>query len=85
MASHTQPNQVFLGSFIHSAKLDTLTYLHDSAAFVDSRGTIVRVETPCDRTAAEENVLRELGWRKEDVAFHACRTGQFYFPGFIGV
>jgi guanine deaminase len=81
----TPLNQVFLGTFIHSAKLGELAYLHDSAVFVDSRGTIAKVETPCDRQTAEEKIIPELGWQKDSVAVHTCREGQFYFPGFIGM
>ncbi len=37
------PNQVFLGTFVHSKTLEQLEYLHDTAVFVDKTGKMVAV------------------------------------------
>lgn len=76
-------NQLFLGTFIYSRKLDELEYLHDTAVFVGKEGKIARIEKDCDETKAR-GLFPELGWSPQDVAVHVCRDGQFYFPGFIG-
>jgi guanine deaminase len=77
-------NQVFIGTFIHSKKLDELEYLHDTIVFVDKEGKILRIEQGCDLEKAQKQLFPELGWSVEDVATHVCKDGQFYFPGFIG-
>ncbi|KAH8680968.1 guanine deaminase [Xylariales sp. PMI_506] len=81
--SATVRNQLFLGSFIHSKKLDELEYLHDVAVFVDGHGKIVAVERDCDREKAEGVVYAKLGWDIAGVEVHTCKDGQFFFPGFI--
>lgn len=77
-------NQVFLGTFIYSKRLDELQYLYDTAVFVDKEGKIVRIEQGCDLEKAQDQLFTELGWSSKDVATHVCKDGQFYFPGFIG-
>jgi guanine deaminase len=77
-------NQVFLGTFIHSKKLDELEYLHNTAVFVDAAGKIVRVERDCDANKAKETVLPTLGWAVDDVSIVEGKEAQFFFPGFIG-
>ncbi|KAK0701703.1 hypothetical protein B0T26DRAFT_877014 [Lasiosphaeria miniovina] len=76
-------NQLFLGSFVDSAKLDELRYLHDAAVAVDAAGTIVAVEQPCDEQKARLTVLPRLGWAADAVEVHVAKPGQFFFPGFI--
>ena len=75
---------VFLGTFIHSKSLEELEFLHDTAIFVDEKGTIVAIESRCDRKTAEEIVFPKLGWMKGEVMVNIAKPGQFYFPGFIG-
>lgn len=77
-------NQLFLGSFIHSKKLDELEYLHDTAVCVDVSGKIVAVEPECDQKKAEETLYAKLGWDAASVEVRACKNGEFFFPGFIG-
>lgn len=76
-------NTVYLGTFIHSKELDELEYLHNTAVFVDGGGKIVAIELDCGQKKAEGTVLPRLGWSAQDVAIHACKEGQFFFPGFI--
>lgn len=57
------PNQVFIGTFIHSKALDELEYLHNTAVFVEgSTGTIVAVERECDLTRTLDETFNRLGW-----------------------
>ncbi|TVY40427.1 putative guanine deaminase, partial [Lachnellula occidentalis] len=80
--SHTMKS-VFLGSFIHSKRLDELEYLHDTAVFVDEKGVIVAIEKDCDLKNAEETICPKLGWSRSDVTIRTAEPGQFFFPGFI--
>jgi guanine deaminase len=77
-------NQLFLGSFIFSASLGDLEYLHDAAVCVDTEGKIIAVEKDCDEAKVENEVYAKLGWSKDSVTVTSCKTGQFFFPGFIG-
>ena len=77
--------KLFLGTFIHSSALETLEYHHNAAVCVDEEGTIVAVEYDCDRAKAEEELLPKLGWTREQTAVTACKDGQFFFPGFVGM
>ena len=79
-----QKDKLFIGTFIHSKKLDELEYLHDTAVCVDRSGRIVAVEPQCDRRKAEEVLYPRLGWRAPDVDVLVAEDGQFFFPGFIG-
>lgn len=57
------PNQVFIGTFIHSRALDELEYLHNTAVFVEgATGTIVALERECDLTRTLDETLNRLGW-----------------------
>jgi len=78
-------NKVFLGLFVHSKALDELEYLHETAVFVDTSGTIVAVEKDCNEEKVRETVLARLGWDAADVEVVKARGGQFFFPGFIGM
>ena len=79
-----QKDKLFVGTFIHSKKLDELEYLHDTAVCVDRSGKIVAVESQCDRRRAEETLYTRLGWHAPDVEVTVAEDGQFFFPGFIG-
>ncbi|KAH9897170.1 guanine deaminase [Xylariomycetidae sp. FL2044] len=76
-------NQLFLGTFVHSKKLDELEYLHDTAVCVDKAGKIVAVEPACERARAERDLFPKLGWEPGHVSVTECDEGQFFFPGFI--
>ncbi|KAI0022559.1 guanine deaminase [Xylariomycetidae sp. FL0641] len=76
-------NQLFLGTFVHSKKLDELEYLHNTAICVDTAGQIVAVEAECDQGRAESLLYPKLGWDKETVRVTVTKKGQFFFPGFI--
>lgn len=85
MATNRSQKSLFLGSFIYSKSLDELKYFHDTAIFVDDKGTIVAIEEKCDQGKAEEVIFAKLNWKKtEDVPIHVTKPGQFFFPGFIG-
>lgn len=63
MSAAPPPNQVFIGTFIHSKALDELEYLHNTAVFVEGpTGTIVAVERECDHTRALDETFNRLGW-----------------------
>lgn len=63
MSAGPLPNQVFIGTFIHSKALDELEYLHNTAVFVEgSTGTIVAVERECDHTRTLDETFNRLGW-----------------------
>ncbi|KAK3390342.1 hypothetical protein B0H63DRAFT_465310 [Podospora didyma] len=86
MATPSKKDQLFLGSFIHSTKLDELTYLHNAAVFVDAQGKIVHVERDCDEQRAREALVPRLGWgagEDELVVVRGGGTGEFFFPGFV--
>ncbi|RYO89626.1 hypothetical protein DL764_008546 [Monosporascus ibericus] len=76
-------NQIFIGTFIHSKKLDELEYLHDTAICVDKTGKIIAIEPQCDQKKAEMSLYPTLGWSAADVAVTIAKDGQFFFPGFI--
>jgi hypothetical protein len=77
-------NKLFLGTFVHSKALDELEYLHNTAVFVDTSGTIVAVERECDEAKAKETLFLRLGWDAAEVEVVTAQRGQFFFPGFIG-
>ncbi|KAH7035555.1 uncharacterized protein B0I36DRAFT_429643 [Microdochium trichocladiopsis] len=81
--SSSSPNQLFLGSFIHSVALGQLQYLHNTAICVNSSGKIVAVKQDCDRDTAEQTLLPQLGWALDSVTITTAQDGQFFFPGFI--
>ncbi|KAG6353974.1 hypothetical protein INS49_004945 [Diaporthe citri] len=63
MSATPPPNQVFIGTFIHSKALDELEYLHHTAVFVEgSTGTIVAIERECDHTRTLDETFNRLGW-----------------------
>lgn len=78
-------NQLFIGTFIHSKKLDELEYLHDTAICVDKSGKIVAVEPQCDLEKATGTLYPTLGWSAADVDVTIGQDGEFFFPGFIGM
>ena len=79
------PNQLFLGTFVHSVALDRLEYLHDWAVCVEGRsGKIVATGTFKHRQRAEDELFAKLGWHKREVAVVESGEGGFFFPGFIG-
>ena len=85
--SATSPNrnQLLLGTFVHSKTRRELEFLHDAAIAVDKHGRIAGIDaTSGNVDAAKDKLLGSLGWREADVEIHACRQGQFLFPGFIG-
>lgn len=79
-----EKNQVFLGTFIHSTKLDELEYQHQTAVFVDRSGKIVHLEQECDELKAKEISQEKLGWNHADTDVRQAKEGDFFFPGFIG-
>lgn len=63
MSATPSPNQVFIGTFIHSKALDELEYLHNTAVFVEGpTGTIVAIERECDHTRTLDETFNRLGW-----------------------
>ncbi|KAI1503127.1 hypothetical protein F5X99DRAFT_376975 [Biscogniauxia marginata] len=78
-----EKNQLFLGTFIHSKKLNELQYLHNTAVCVNTSGKIVAVEPECDQTKAETTLYPNLGWTVGNVTVTTGKDGQFFFPGFI--
>lgn len=63
MSATPPPNQVFIGTFIHSKALDELEYSHNTAIFVEgSTGTIVAIERECDKTRTLDETFNRLGW-----------------------
>ena len=83
-AKSSAGRSVFLGTFIHSKSLEELEFLHDTAVFVDEKGTIVAVEQGCGQREAEGVVFPKLGWTEDEVTVKLAKPGQFFFPGFIG-
>lgn len=75
---------LFVGTFIHCKTLDELEYWHNTAVFVDQKGTIVAIEKDCDQQQAEQTILPKLGWTTRDISVHIAKEHQFFFPGFIG-
>ncbi|KAI5926678.1 hypothetical protein F4810DRAFT_653066 [Camillea tinctor] len=80
---NNEKNHLFLGTFIHSKRLDELQYLHDTAICVNTTGKIVAIEPECDQSKAEASLYPKLGWTTHDVIVTAAKEGQFFFPGFI--
>lgn len=80
----SRSNAVYHGTFIHSASLDTLKYLHSTSVFVDASGKIVAIERDSDVVTALSVAVPKLGWKPDSVAIVTIKEGQFFFPGFIG-
>lgn len=78
-------NSLFLGTFIHSKGLDVLEYLHNTALFVNEKGTIVHIEPDCGQEKAEKTIFPTLGWTIGEINITIAKEGQFFFPGFIGL
>ncbi|ETS82806.1 hypothetical protein PFICI_04682 [Pestalotiopsis fici W106-1] len=76
-------NHVFLGSFIHSSKLDELKYMHQTAVFVDKSGKIAHLEHDCNEGKAKTILQQKLGWDHADTEITSTGEGDFFFPGFI--
>lgn len=81
---------MFLGTFIHPTAPNELTYLHDTAVFVDgATGKIAAIEP----AAAQDEVLVRLGWTAAETQTHDVSTSnttssssggkRFFFPGLI--
>lgn len=69
------PNQVFIGTFIHSKALDELEYLHDTAVFVDGpTGRIVAVEKESGHSGRLDETFTKLGWSPAEVKIHGNDT-----------
>lgn len=80
-----EKNQIFLGSFVHSVKLDKLADLHETAVFVDQSGKIVHIEQHCDEPKARQISQQNLAWDNASVRVErTTQNGDFFFPGFIG-
>ncbi|POR33884.1 Putative guanine deaminase, partial [Tolypocladium paradoxum] len=76
--------QLLLGTFVHSKTRKELEFLHGAAIAVDRQGKIAGIDASSGHiNAAKEKLLGRLGWRESEVDIHACRPGQFFFPGFI--
>lgn len=83
----TTPKQLFIGTFIHPTAPNELTYLHDTAVFVDgTTGKIVAIEP----ATARDEVLQRLGWGVEETEILDIDRGtttpggkRFFFPGLI--
>ncbi|KAK3324292.1 hypothetical protein B0T19DRAFT_227448 [Cercophora scortea] len=86
-AQNNLKNQLFVGSFIHSKKLNQLEYLHGASVCVDKNGKIVAVDTQCagDVKKAAATLYPTLGegWSEGEVVVQVAKEGQFFFPGFI--
>ncbi|KUI54961.1 putative guanine deaminase [Cytospora mali] len=83
MNATTPPNQVFIGTFVHSKSLDELEYLHNTAVFVDgSTGKIVAVEREGDHSGRLDETFNKLGWSPAE-ASNKNGDVNFFFPGFI--
>ncbi len=82
-SSKNQKDQLFIGTFIHSKKLNELEFLHDTAVCVDKSGKIVAVEPQCDLDKARETLYPKFGWGAADVDVTVAKEGQFFFPRFI--
>lgn len=83
------PNQLFVGTFIHPTAPNELSYLHDTAVFVDGdTGKIVAIEP----ATAREDTLQRLGWsaaqtqtQDASISTSTATPGgkRFFFPGLI--
>lgn len=63
--------------------------MHNTVVCVDGNGKIVAIENASDGNRLEEMalaVIDKLGWdsKDDDIVWHTCEPGQFFFPGFIG-
>ncbi|KAH7327939.1 hypothetical protein B0I35DRAFT_345347 [Stachybotrys elegans] len=77
-------NLLLLGTFIHCKSVQELEYIHNAAVAVDGNGKIVGIERDHqDVEQAKGALLKSLAWSASDVEIHACKPGQFFFPGFI--
>ena len=70
---------------MHSRSRENLEYLHETGVFVNGEGVIVAIESDCDRSRAEDEIVPRLGWDKTQVEVVNSKKGQFFFPGFIGM
>ena len=79
--------QIFTGTFIHSKSRTELEYLHDAVVCVDENGIIAKVsrDATADVATTVKQLRESLGWGDRDVPVHACKEGQFFFPGFVGM
>lgn len=87
MAPKQSTRLVAVGTFVHSQTRQELEFLHNTVICVDGHGKIAKI----DKAAEQEDVqakahaaIDELGWKREEVDWHVCETGQYFFPGFIG-
>lgn len=85
-SSTSPPNQIFIGTFIHPTSLNELTYLHDTAIFVEgATGKIAAIEPDLTR---KDEVLTSLGWDPAttlltDTTAPSMSGKRFFFPGLI--
>ena len=86
-----QPKRlVVTGTFVHSRSRQELEFMHNTVVCVDGNGKIVAIENASDGNRLEEMalaVIDKLGWdsKDDDIVWHTCEPGQFFFPGFIGM
>lgn len=76
-----------MGTFVHSTSRQVVEFLHNSVVCVDETGKIVRIEKDVGEGELQtkaQAAIDELEWPREDVHWHVCEPGQFFFPGFIG-
>jgi hypothetical protein len=77
--------QVFFGTFVSSKSPKELNYRHDTLVCVDGEGKIVKVDNEgCDRDQLGQRLHELLGWKLSEVDVHIAKSGEFFFPGFVG-
>ena len=74
---------IFVGTFIWCVNLAELSCLH-GRVFVNELGQIAKVVKYAGPSTNNEELIRQLGWKFEDIAIFEARENEFFFPGFIG-
>ena len=74
--------QVFSGTFIHCKNKQELERSIAQFVYVDDKGKIARAVD--GRKEAIGDGLKKLGWNHDEIDFFEAKSGQFFFPGFIG-
>ena len=76
---------IYIGTFIHSLRLDFIEVVEVGAIGVDEKGVIAFVEKDYTSTELDETVKNKHGWEKwETVRIGDGRSTKFFFPGFVG-
>ncbi len=70
---------IFIGTFVHSKKLDEIEIIHNRAVVVNPEGRITYAGPQKEPVNGYPGVLSDA-----DVAVYRSKEGQFFFPGFIG-